>query len=86
MLLGAIVIISFVWLIVGIRQYRLIGSWNKRYENYTRQKQEMDRSIASQYGEETIVTDNDSHDVAPLSLCYLRAKACLYDDVLSISI
>jgi hypothetical protein len=49
-LLGAIIIISSVWLVVGIRQYRLIGSWNKRY---VREKQERDRTIASQYDEDT---------------------------------
>src|ERR671938_2011402 len=42
-LLGAIIIISSVWLVVGIRQYRLIGSWNKRYRNYIREKEERDR-------------------------------------------
>ena len=52
-LLGAIIIISLVWLVVGIRQYRLIGSWNKRYGNYIIEKQEIDRTIASQYGEDT---------------------------------
>jgi hypothetical protein len=52
-LLGAIIIISSIWLVVGIRQYRLIGSWNKRYGNYIREKQEIDRTIASQYGEDT---------------------------------
>jgi hypothetical protein len=52
-LLGAIVIISSVWLLVGVRQYRLIGSWNKRYGNYIREKQEIDRSIALQYSEDT---------------------------------
>jgi hypothetical protein len=51
-LLGAIIIISSVWLVVGIRQYRLIGSWNKRYRNYIREKQQMDRMIASQYSED----------------------------------
>src|ERR687885_544295 len=50
-LLGAIIIISSVWLVVGIRQYRLIGSWNKRYGNYIREKQEIDRAIASQYSD-----------------------------------
>ena len=48
-LLGSIIIISSIWLVVGISQYRLIGSWNKRYRNYIREKQEIDRSIASQY-------------------------------------
>jgi hypothetical protein len=52
-LLGAIIIISSVWLVVGVRQYRLIGSWNKRYENYIREKQEIDRTVASQYSEDT---------------------------------
>ena len=52
-LLGAIVIISSVWLVVGVRQYRLIGSWNKRYGNYIREKQEIDSSIALQYSEDT---------------------------------
>ena len=52
-LLGAIVIISSVWLLMAIRQYRLIGSWNKRYGNYIREKQEIDRSIALQYSEDT---------------------------------
>jgi len=52
-LLGAIIIISSVWLVVGIRQYRLIGSWNKRYGNYIREKQKIDRTITSQYGEDT---------------------------------
>jgi hypothetical protein len=52
-LLGAIIVISSIWLVVGIRQYRLIGSWNKRYGNYIREKQEMDRMIASQYSEDT---------------------------------
>jgi hypothetical protein len=52
-LLGAIIIISSVWLVVGVRQYRLIGSWNKRYGNYILEKQEIDRTIASQYSEDT---------------------------------
>jgi len=53
MLLGAIIIISSIWLVTGIRQYSLIGSWNKRYGDYIREKQELDRKIASQYGEDS---------------------------------
>src|SRR5918911_1662330 len=51
-LLGAIIIISSVWLVVGIRQCRLIGSWNKKYGDYIRQRQERDRLIGSQYSED----------------------------------
>ena len=56
-LLGAIIIISSVWLVVGIRQYRIVGSWNKRYGDYIREKQKRDRIIASQYNEDTTSTD-----------------------------
>ena len=56
-LLGAIIIISSIWLVVGIRQYRLIGSWSKKYGDYIREKQERDRIIASQYSEDTTTTD-----------------------------
>src|SRR5919198_4097054 len=51
-LLGSIIIISSIWLVVGISQYRLIGSWNKRYRNYIREKQEMDKMITSNYSED----------------------------------
>ena len=56
-LLGAIIIISSVWFVVGIRQYRLVGSWNKRYGDYIKEKQERDRTIASQYSEDTTTAD-----------------------------
>jgi hypothetical protein len=56
-LLGSIIIISSVWLVVGISQYRLVGSWSKRYGDYIKEKQERDRTIASQYSEDTTTTD-----------------------------
>jgi hypothetical protein len=58
-LLGAIIVISSIWLVAGIRQYRLISSWNKRYRDYIREKQEMDRKIASQYdGEDNSISSS----------------------------
>jgi hypothetical protein len=60
-LLGAIIVISSIWLVAGIKQYRLIGSWNKRYRDYIREKQEIDRKIASQYdGEDNSISSSSS--------------------------
>jgi hypothetical protein len=64
-LLGAIIVISSIWLVAGIKQYRLIGSWNKRYRDYIREKQEMDRKIASQYDGE----DNSISSISSSSDC-----------------
>jgi uncharacterized membrane protein len=61
-LLGAVIIISLLWLITGIRQYRLIGSWNKRYNEYIKEKQEIDKSIASQYGLDNSLDNNYHQD------------------------
>jgi hypothetical protein len=49
-LLGAVLIISSIWLVSGIRQYKSISSWSDRYDEYKREKEDMDRKIASQYG------------------------------------
>jgi hypothetical protein len=32
-LLGAIIIISAIWIVAGIKQYRSISSWSKRYND-----------------------------------------------------
>jgi hypothetical protein len=56
-LLGVIIIVSSAWFVVGITQYRIVGSWNKRYEDYIREKQKRDRIIASQYNEDTTTMD-----------------------------
>jgi hypothetical protein len=49
-LLAAVFIISFIWLASGIRQYRSIIPWSKRYEQYKKEKEDMDRKIATKYG------------------------------------
>ena len=49
-LLIAVIIISSIWLLAGVKQYRSINSWNKRYKEYRREKQEIDRNIRSKYG------------------------------------
>jgi hypothetical protein len=49
-LLGAVIAISSVWIVAGLRQYRMINTWNKRYNDYISNKEEIHRNIASQFG------------------------------------
>jgi hypothetical protein len=49
-LLFAVIIISSIWLLVGIKQYLSINKWNQRYREYNREKQEVDRNIGTKYG------------------------------------
>ncbi len=49
-LLAAVIIISLVWLVTGVRQYYSMSAWKKRYSEYLKEKEEMDRKIASQFG------------------------------------
>ena len=49
-LLGAVIIISGVWLVTGIREYRSMNVWKSRYKEYEKEKEELDRKIASRFG------------------------------------
>ena len=49
-LLGSVIAIASVWIVAGLRQYRMISTWNKRYNDYIVNKEEIQRSIASEFG------------------------------------
>jgi uncharacterized membrane protein len=49
-LLGAVIIISGIWLVTGIRQYRSINHWKERHDEYFREKEEIDKKIAAKFG------------------------------------
>ncbi len=49
-LLGSVISISSVWIVAGLRQFRMITGWNKRYSKYITSKEEIHRNIASQLG------------------------------------
>jgi hypothetical protein len=49
-LLGSVVTISCIWLYAGIKQYRKIGSWSSRYDEYINEKREINRKLSSQFG------------------------------------
>ena len=48
-LLAGIIIVSSIWLVTGIRQYRSIKSWNKKYSMFLTKREEIDRNIVSEY-------------------------------------
>ena len=49
-LLGAVIIISAIWLSIGIRQYYSMNQWKSRYVEYQNEKEALDKKIASQFG------------------------------------
>jgi len=49
-LLGAVIMISAIWLVTGIKEYRSMSTWKGRYTQYMKEKEELDRKIASQFG------------------------------------
>jgi hypothetical protein len=48
-LLAAIIIISAIWIVAGIKQYRSISSWGKRYNDYVKHKEALDKKFATEY-------------------------------------
>jgi hypothetical protein len=50
MLLGAVIIISSIWIVAGIRQYRSVSSWNVKYKEFVTEKEEIEKKIALRYG------------------------------------
>jgi hypothetical protein len=62
-LLGAIIIISSLWLVAGVKQYRSISSWNKRYNEYIKDKEEKDREMDALSRQQHIGVNNDNGDM-----------------------
>ena len=42
-LLGAVIVISSIWLVAGIRQYRSVSSWNVKYKDFITEKEEIEK-------------------------------------------
>lgn len=49
-LLGSVISISCVWIVAGLRQYRMISDWNKRYANYLTNREQVRKNIESELG------------------------------------
>jgi hypothetical protein len=48
-LLTVVLVTSGIWLVAGIQQFRSLSSWNKRYCNYLKKRDDLDKDIASKY-------------------------------------
>jgi hypothetical protein len=48
--LGIVISISLTRLVIGLRQYQALQSWNKRYSEYLTEKARVKRLIAAQHG------------------------------------
>ncbi len=44
-----IIIISVSWLVLGIRQYLMLKSWNRKYSRYIQRKDQVDNQISSEF-------------------------------------
>ena len=48
-LLTVVLVTSGIWLVTGIQQFRSLNTWNKRYCNYLKKREDLDKDILSKY-------------------------------------
>ena len=48
-LLTVVLVTSGIWLVTGIQQFRSLNTWNKRYGNYLKKRDDLDNEIISKY-------------------------------------
>ena len=48
-LLVTVIIVSSIWLGLGIRQFTLLKPWNARYSSYIKKKEKLDEKISSSF-------------------------------------
>ena len=49
LLLTVVLVTSGIWLVTGLQQFRSLSSWNKRYCDYLKKREDLDESISSKY-------------------------------------
>ena len=48
-LLVGIIFVSGIWMTTGIRQYKSLSSWKKRYAQYLQKKENLDNTISTKF-------------------------------------
>jgi hypothetical protein len=44
-----IIIVSLLWLIVGIKEYKFLSKWNRRFRKYFSLKEQLDRELRKEF-------------------------------------
>ena len=70
-LLGAVFIISFIWLASGIRQYRSISPWSKGYDEYKKENKEMDRKLSDWISKVVLSLKLEKKSLFPINFIYI---------------
>ena len=48
-LLTMVIITSGIWLVAGLKQFKSLSSWNKRYCDYLEKRENLDETIAKKF-------------------------------------
>ncbi|MFQ5440317.1 MAG: hypothetical protein ACE5DL_02535 [Nitrosopumilaceae archaeon] len=48
-LLTMVLIVSGIWLVAGLRQFKSLNKWNKRYCDYKEKRDNLDKTIAAKF-------------------------------------
>jgi uncharacterized membrane protein len=48
-LLVTVIVVSTIWLVLGIRQFAMLKSWNARYSSYIKKKEKLDEKISASF-------------------------------------
>lgn len=48
-LLTVVLVTSGIWLVAGIQQFKSLSTWNKRYCDYLKKRDNLDKDITSKY-------------------------------------
>ena len=48
-LITGILVISAVWLYTGIKQFKALSGWNKKYKRYLNKREQLDNEISTEY-------------------------------------
>jgi hypothetical protein len=44
-----VLVTAGIWLVTGLQQFRSLNTWNRRYGNYLKKREDLDKAISSEY-------------------------------------